>query len=121
MPLSNKLVSEFVKATKNDTSNNKKEKTVYGKIVDKDGEFYARIDGAEENVLIPISHFTSKVNHGEKVIIMIKDHAAIVTGNVDNPSTDTTQVNEIVGEAVSEIDFSPIDIEDIEALWETNE
>lgn len=118
MAISNRLVSKFVKATKNDTKNIKREKTVYGNIVNKDGTYYARIDGADENNLVPISRFASNVKADDKVIIMIKDHTAIVTGNVDNPSTDNKQVNDLIDEKVSEVDVSSIDIEDIQALWD---
>lgn len=119
MGLSNKIVSKFVKATKNDTSNNKKEKIVYGNIVTKteNGKlvYYAKVDGADENTLIPISRLASGINDDQKVIIMIKDHTAIVTGNLDDPSVNNTQANEIVDSAIS-----PIDLEDIEALWDLN-
>lgn len=121
MPLSNSLVSKFVKATKNDTSK-KKEKTVYGKIVTKeeDGKpvYYAKIDGADDNMLVPISHFTSNVNDNDKVVIMIKDHLAIVTGNVTKPSADSDQVGTIVDEKFSQLEIESIDIDHIKSLWE---
>lgn len=138
MAISNNLVSKFVKATKNDTKNNKREKTVYGKMVKFDTNpnnpnditWYAQIDGATHTFdginsdnfegLIPISRFTSDVNVNDKVVIMIKDHTAIVTGNVSSPSTDPVNVNGKIVEAVSKVETSSISLEDIRALWGSN-
>lgn len=116
MALSNSLVSKFVKATKQDTQK-KKEKTVYGKIVKKDNVYYAKLDGATDDNLVPISHFTSSVNEDDKVVIMIKDHLAIVTGNVTKPSADSNQVENIVDEKFSQLEFESIGIDFIQSLW----
>lgn len=117
MAISNRIVDKFVKATKND-KNIKKEKTVYGNIVDyKDGIYYAQIDGATNDNLIPISRLTSNVQTGEKVIIMIKDHTAIVTGNVSKPSIDGDQAGTIIDEKISQIDIESIDIDYVKSLW----
>ena len=115
MAISNRIVSKFVKATKNDTVK-KKEKTVYGNIVDyRDGVYYAQIDGATSDNLIPISSLASNVSYNkqDKVIIMIKDHTAVVTGNVSNPSVDS----ETVDEKLKDIEFDSIDINYIQSLW----
>ena len=125
MAISNNLVSRFVKATKNDTKDNKKEKTVYGNIVSRDNMvYYAQIDGSnydkskwpDKTGLIPISRFTENVDidGNKKVIIKIKDHTAVVTGTIDvndDPVTVGKQVEEV-------IDASAIDLKDIRALWE---
>lgn len=117
MAISNRIVDKFVKATKND-KNIKKEKTVYGSIVEyKDGTYYAQIDGATTDNLIPISRLTSNVQTGEKVIIMIKDHTAIVTGNVSKPSIDGEQAGTIVDEKFSQLEVESIDIDHIKSLW----
>lgn len=113
MALSEKLVSQFVKATKNDTTNNKKEKTVYGKIAKQEnGVYYVQIDGASEDSLIPVSQFTTNVDTDHRVVILIKDHKAVVTGNISNPSVDDTQVENKVNEAIA-----AIDLDAIRALW----
>lgn len=137
MALSNKLVSKFVKATKN-TTNNKKDKTVYGNIVFKySATYYALIDGAsydrekaindiangktpDLSGLIPISRFTENVDidGNKKVIINIKDHNAVVTGTID-VNEDPVTVGQQIEEAVSGIEkTSSIALEDIRALWE---
>lgn len=113
MSLSNNLVRQFVKVTTNKQTN-KKESTVYGKITGQVGDkWYVKLDGSE--TAIPISRFTSQVDANERVIVMIKDHTAIVTGNLESPSAGESFVNTTVDNKFSEI--QPIAKEDILALW----
>ena len=93
MGLSNDLISQFVKAT-NDTKKEKTEKTVYGKIVDDNGNLKVRLDGADEKVLTPIIT-TSNVKAGDRVIVLIKNHSATVIGNTSSPSTTVSDVEGI--------------------------
>ena len=84
MDLSNDLISQFVKVTKVETP--KKEKTVYGTIVIKsDGKQYVKIDGSSIPEPTPIDTTVDATN-GDRVIVMIKDHKAVVTGNISSPS-----------------------------------
>ena len=84
MDLSNDLISQFVKVTKVETP--KKEKTVYGTIVIKtDGKQYVKIDGSSTPEPTPIDTTVDAAN-GDRVIVMIKDHKAVVTGNISSPS-----------------------------------
>lgn len=85
MGLSNDLISQFVKATK-DTQKKSKETTAYGTmVIASDGKEYVRLDGSE--VLTPASS-TTTVKNGNRVIVMIKNHTATVTGNLkDNAAT----------------------------------
>lgn len=110
MGLTNKTLSQFVKTTQN----NKKEKTekfVYGKISDyKDNTYYVRLDGSEIDT--PVSNFTSSINTEQRVIVMIKNHEAVVTGNVAAPAASTKYVDDKVREQTASVDIS-----DIEALW----
>lgn len=82
MPLSNDLISQFVKIT-NDKPEKKNESTVYGTIVDSNGSKCVRIDGSD--IATPIQS-TTNVGVGDRVTVMIKNHTAIVTGNLSNPS-----------------------------------
>lgn len=99
MALSNDLISEFVKIT-NDTPVERKESTVYGTIVKQGDETYVRLDGSE--LLTPIST-TIVVNDGDRVIVTIKNHTAIVTGDLTNPSASNKEVVEI-GSKISEFE-----------------
>lgn len=84
MDLSNDLISQFIKATKTETP--KKETTVYGTIVVKsDGKQYVQIDGSSIPEPTPIDTTVDAAN-GDRVIVMIKDHKAVVTGNITSPS-----------------------------------
>lgn len=82
MALSNDLISQFVKIT-NDRTEDKSESTVYGTIVEVNGSKCVRIDGSD--IATPIQSTTS-VGVGDRVTVMIKNHTAIVTGNLSNPS-----------------------------------
>lgn len=84
MGLSSDILSQFAKATKDDKKT-KKESVVYGTAVEYGGKMWARLDGADEGRLTPIST-TADVKAGERVTIMIKDHQATVTGNLSSPA-----------------------------------
>ena len=91
MSLSYDLISEFVKIT-NDKKDDKKEGIVYATIVSETEGKYVRIDGS--NLLTPMDT-TTDIEDGERVTLMIKDHKAIVTGNVTTPSASTSKVGKV--------------------------
>lgn len=100
MALSNDLISQFVKATQDEQQTNK-ETIAYGKIV-KDGDNeYIQLDGSD--LLTPISS-TTVTKDGDRVMVTIKNHTAIVTGNFTNPSATNTDVVEI-GNKISEFEI----------------
>lgn len=91
MALSDDLISQFVKVTKDEVEP-KNETTVYGKIVNYEGSMYVQLDGSD--LLTPISS-TADVKPDERVTVMIKDHTATVYGNVSSPSASSKSVEEI--------------------------
>ena len=91
MALSSELISQFVKIT-NDGKNTKKESTVYGTTVTKNGTTYVKLDGSE--LFTPINT-TADVHSGERVIVMIKNHTATITGNMSSPAARVTEVKQI--------------------------
>lgn len=93
MALSSDLISQFVQVTKDNTKTSK-ETTVYGTVVKYDGVKYVRIDGSD--LLTPVS-MTADAIEGERVTVMIKNHTAMVTGNISSPSARTSTVTEIGG------------------------
>lgn len=93
MPLTEELISQFVKATKDDKQESKEE-TVYGTIVEYNDSKYLKIDGSE--LLTPISS-TTNVKDKERVTAMIKNHTVTVTGNLSNPSASTGDVESVSG------------------------
>lgn len=88
MGLSNDLISQFVKAT-NDTPDIRKEAVVYGTTVELNGKMYVKIDGSD--LITPVIS-TMELKKAERVSVLIKDHYAMVTGNISNPgaTVDTT-------------------------------
>lgn len=90
MGLPSDLISRFVKATK-DNKKTKTESTSYGEIVEYNGRQYVKLDGSE--LLTPISS-TSEAKDGERVTVMIKNHSAIVTGNLSSPAARTDSLKE---------------------------
>lgn len=87
MRLSNDLINQFAKLTK--TEERRRETTSYGTIVEDGGVTYVRLDGS--NMLTPIST-TVAMAPGERVTVMIKNHTAIVTGNITSPSAKNSSV-----------------------------
>jgi len=73
--------------SKNDTSNVKKESTVYGTVSKIEaGQVYVKLDGATGAYTeLPVSE-TVEVIKGDRVIVTIKNHAAIITSNLDRQS-----------------------------------
>ena len=99
MALTNDLVSEFVKIT-NDSkkTTTKKEDIVYGTVKKVDGEtFYIHIDGSPSDERTPASS-TVEVSEKNRVIVMIKNHSAVITGNLGNRSTGREYVDASTGE-----------------------
>ena len=125
MPLSNNLVTNFVKATKDDLNTTNKESIVYGKIskviTSTDGEgkvhnkYYVRIDGS--NYDTPVSSFTSAVNEDERVIVMIKNRSAIITGNITTASINENSMGDAVNNTINE-QFTIVSEVKVRALWE---
>ena len=91
MGLSMDLISQFVKVT-NDSKKKNTETTVYGTIVKRDGRTFVKIDGSDAET--PVSSTTNTFD-GERVTVMIKNHAAIVTGNVSSPSARMEDIKDI--------------------------
>lgn len=99
MALSNDLISQFVKVTKDETKDNKGS-TVYGEVVKYNNKDYVKIDGSD--LLTPVSSSSIVVDDGERVAILIKDHNATVTGNITSPAgTDKSVQN--VSQKVTEL------------------
>ena len=100
MALTDDLISQFVKIT-NDKKDVKEESTVYGTIKIRDGRTFVQLDGAnDEETLTPVTEAASAID-GERVTVMIKNHTAIVTGNLSSPlarSGDIDSVNATIHE-----------------------
>lgn len=112
MALSSELISQFVKATKDDSGNDNNESTVYGTVKEYNGKKYVQLDGSD--LLTPISS-TTDTKADERVTVMIKNHTATVTGNISSPAARTDDVQEI-GSKISEFEVIIADKVDTEEL-----
>lgn len=91
MNLSQDIITAFVKIT-NDNKKKNTETTLYGTTVIQNGNKFVRIDGSD--VLTPVQS-TAVIRSGARVTIMLKDHQAIVTGNLTDPSASSGDVSDI--------------------------
>lgn len=91
MNLSQDLITAFAKIT-NDKKDKNTETILYGTTVIQNGIRYVQIDGSD--VLTPVQS-TAVIRSGARVTIMLKDHQAIVTGNLTDPSASSGDVSDI--------------------------
>ena len=99
--LSKDLISQFVSLTKNNEKN-QNGSTVYGTIKKLNDIDYVQIDGSD--LMTPVKT-TTYVSDGERVIVSINNHQAIVTGNISSPATRQTDVENTVGLKINEFDI----------------
>ena len=92
MALSSDLISQFAKVTKDDTKDKNKASVAYGTVVEENDVLYAKLDGSD--LLTPVST-TTELKPGERITVTLKNHSAIVTGNISSPSARTDDVKEL--------------------------
>lgn len=90
MALSNDLISKFVKATKDDNKT-LKETVVYGTVQKDVG--YVKLDGSD--VLTPVKT-TIVLAENDRVTVLLRNHEAVVTGNVSSPAARSKDTLKIV-------------------------
>ena len=104
MDLNSILISEFAKITNDNKEIINEGATVYGTYrVDGDGA-YVQIDGSDTRT--PVAT-TSEARNGDRVTVLIKNHRAIITGNLTDPSASGKTVenlSEVVGNIPGFID-----------------
>lgn len=91
MGLSNDLVSQFVKATK-DTDEKKRTTTVYGTLVKVGETVGVMLDGSE--VITPVSTLAD-YSEGDRVMVNIDNHNATIIGNITSPSARVDDVTDM--------------------------
>ena len=100
MDLNSILISEFAKITNDNKETINEGATVYGTYrVDGDGA-YVQIDGSDTRT--PVAT-TSEARNGDRVTVLIKNHRAIITGNLTDPSTTVKSVEERIATGVGDI------------------
>ena len=84
MKLSDDLISQFVKVTNDSAESKPSETTVYGTArKEANGATSVRLDGSTTYTPVPI---TANVRTGDRVVVHIKNHSAIITGNLTTPA-----------------------------------
>ena len=113
MSLSSDLINDFVKAT-NDDEKTKSETTVYGTAVEHNGTIYVRLDGS--SLLTPIVS-TVNAKPGDRIMVMIKNHTATVTGNISSPAARTADMQDAINK-IAEFEIAVSDkasVKDLDA------
>lgn len=113
MALSDKLVSQFAKLT-NSKEESKTESIVYGTVFKQGDSDFVKIDGAD--TLTPVIS-TMVIKDGDRVTVMIKNHKAIVTGNITSPGAQNSDLEDIVDE-ITEVEIliaDKVSTEELEA------
>lgn len=113
MALSDKLVSQFAKLT-NSKEESKTESIVYGTVFKQGDSAFVKIDGAD--TLTPVIS-TMVIKDGDRVTVMIKNHKAIVTGNITSPGAQNSDLEDIVDE-ITEVEIliaDKVSTEELEA------
>ena len=90
MSLSDDIVSQYLEVNAEEKA--KKEETLLGTIVSYNGKQYVKLDGSDQ--LTPIDS-TSSVDTDDRVTVLLKNHTAIVTGNLSDPSAKNSKMTEI--------------------------
>ena len=123
MRLSNDLVSQFAKMTKDD-KNTSNEETFNATVVKVDDAIYTRLDGSDR--LTPVST-TAGARNGERVIVSIKNHSATIIGNTSSPSVGNGEISETTekvnnfAQKISEFETVIVEKADAKDLDATNE
>lgn len=84
-----KKFSELINSPQSSPSN-----VAYGTIVERDGRYYAQIDGTESEILTPVSS-TVDIKDKDRVAITVRNHQATVTGNLTEPAVGNWRIDEL--------------------------
>lgn len=121
MALSKDLTSMFAKEILKTSEPVKKQpETLNGTVVEDGGVKYVRLDGSD--IVTPVTT-TTAIKNGERVTVMIKEHSAIVTGNLTDPSASGSSVDEM-GNKIDHFDTIIADVvqtDDLNAIYATIE
>lgn len=84
LKLDKHVIDMFTELTK-PSDDVKMEKTCFGTISIVDGTRYVKLDGSD--LLVPAAS-TVKTSHGDRVTVLMRNHALTITGNLTAPATD---------------------------------
>lgn len=116
MGLPTVLINQFAKST-NDTKNELKIETLYGKAKIVDGKQYVQLDGSD--LLTPCTSSVTLKND-DRVIVSVGRHEAVITGNLTGPAVNEGDVTGIVDKTIGETVNQSLDAYDVK-LKQMNE
>lgn len=102
MELSKVIIDDFVKVT-NDDRHISQNTTLYGTIKVNDDKNYVQLDGSD--LLTPCSSSVN-VKDGERVMVVVGGHEAVVTGNMSSPAARLGDVDDAKKEIGDTVDKS---------------
>lgn len=102
MELSKVIIDDFAKAT-NDDRHISQNTTLYGTIKVNDDKNYVQLDGSD--LLTPCSSSVN-VKDGERVMVVVGGHEAVVTGNMSSPAARLGDVDDAKKEIGDTVDKS---------------
>lgn len=105
MGLSNELIESFVRIANDDSNKKKADTTVMGTVVKYNDKDYVKLDGSE--LLTPVDS-TIVSQNGDRVMVLIKDHTATITGSTSSPSASNKDLNDTkteIGSKISEFEI----------------
>ena len=117
MALSNDLTTMFAKEIlRTDEPKQKQVVTLNGTVVEDGGVEYVRLDGSD--IVTPVVT-TTAIKNGERVTVEIRNHSAVVTGNLSDPSASGSSVDDM-GNKIDHFDTIIADVvktDDLEAIY----
>ncbi len=87
MELDASLLKQFSEVANGGNKDKLTETTAYGTVVKNGENTYVRIDGTD--LLTPVS-MAMDAEHGDRVMVVIKNHTATITGNISSPASART-------------------------------
>ena len=105
MSLSYDVISQFAKVV-NKGKKQSTEATVYGTIIEENNTKYVQLDGS--NQLTPLADVSSSISfvnasNNDRVMVLIKDHTATITGNLTSPSVNAGDVTVQIANNILEV------------------
>lgn len=117
MPLSNDITSLFAKElVRSERSTPETDPTLNGTVVEDSGTMYVRVDGSDR--LTPVIS-TTAIKGGDRITVTIKNHSALVTGNLTDPAASKDTVDEM-GNKIEHFDTiiaDTVKTDDLEAIY----
>lgn len=117
MALSTDLTTMFAKEIlRTDEPKQKQVVTLNGTVVEDGGVEYVRLDGSD--IVTPVVT-TTAIKNGERVTVEIRNHSAVVTGNLSDPSASGSSVDDM-GNRIDHFDTIIADVvktDDLEAIY----